>query len=589
MPRAQPSRPHPGVSGEDLPPGDSVAERALLSLAGTLAWQAAGRVRRAALARGLAVPSRSAARPAPPGEPVSADGSTGPPGASRRGATAPQASGVPDAEGQPRVPATGSAAAGAAPWDREAAAGSRPAPTNRVAVPDGAEPAPGPGAVRESPWIRYGVPLAVVAVALWAYVATGWPGLLRPDFDHSAWEAWALLHGHVATPPPPPGDSSNMILFHGRWTSYFPPMGAFLYMPLELLFGGPLRTPDRLFCALIASACPLLVYAITRRAGLRLAARLWLTALLAFGTVFWYAAVWGTPWYYVQVVTVFFYLLALCESFGPNRPWLTGTWFGCALLSRNPVALGIPFLFWRERRLEPRRIAGFLAPVAAAVAVQLWWNWVRTGNPLHTGYGLILVAPFLQPSFAQGMFSPVHLPWQLYSIFFLAPAFQAHWPYLQLSSTGQSLTLTTPAFIYTLEAPIRRRGVWLGLLSVVLTALPQLFYYANGAGQFGNRFSLDYTPLLLALLIFGIGERFRWQHAALIVVSIFLCGYGAVYMGQIQLLPHWGTPAVARAVGDGRAAGAAGARNGSATPASPSCAAFPWLARCPTVGGGTSG
>ncbi len=390
-------------------------------------------------------------------------------------------------------------------------------------------------------WRRYGVQGLLVAATLWFYVHSVWPRALHPGFDHNAWEAWALLHGHVFTPPPPA--RLDMMYYHGHWASFFPPLPAFLLIPLVWLLHGPGHTPVRLVCALVGAACPLLVYQMTRRAGLRAGVGLWLTALFGFGTVFWYAATWGTPWYFVQVLAVFFYLLCLRESFGPNRPALVGAWFGAALLCRNPIALGVPFLLWRERSWNWNRLLALAAPIAAAVAVQLWWNAARTGNPLDTGYAHILMNPYFRASFQEGMFSIRHLPYQLYSMFVAGPGFHSLpnfngvWPYLALASTGQSLTLTTPAFIYTLEADLRRRGVWLAWVSVLLTALPQLFYYANGTGQFGNRFSLDYTPLLLALLIFGIGERFRWQHALLILVSIGLCGYGAVYAGGIHVLP----------------------------------------------------
>jgi hypothetical protein len=138
------------------------------------------------------------------------------------------------------------------------------------------------------------------------------------------------------------------------------------------------------------------------------------------------------------------------------------------------------------------------------------------------------------------MFSLKHVPWQLYSMFFLAPAFKGLpnyngiFPYLTLSINGQSLLLTSPALLYALEADIRRRRGWLALTAVAATAVPQVLYYANGAGQFGNRFSLDYTPLLLALLMFGAGRRFRWQHGLLILVSMVLCTAGAIGLGHVH-------------------------------------------------------
>ena len=378
--------------------------------------------------------------------------------------------------------------------------------------------------------------LGVLAVTAWCYIGALWPHGRIPDFDHSAWEAWALLHGHIATPPPP--SRGDMALYHGRWYSFFPPLPAFALIPAVAAFHGPLRTPVPLFSEVLGVLAVGCAYQICERAGLRLGARLALTMFFGLGTVLWYVAGAGSPWFFVQTATVFCYMLCLRESFGANRPLLVGALFGCALLCRNPVALGVPFLFWREERWDLRRACGFLLPVGLAVLVQLWWNFARFGNPLDTGYGHILMAGYLRPSFEQGMFSLRHLPWQLYSIFFLAPAFSARWPYLRLNPNGQSLPLTSPAFLYALEADIRRRPVQLGLLATAATAIPQLLYYANGWVQFGNRFSLDYTPLLFSLMVLGIGQRFRWQHLLLIAVSIFLCGYGVVYGLHAHLWPR---------------------------------------------------
>jgi len=476
---------------------------------------------------------------------------------------------------QPPVLRWQEAPAAAGPEAPPAPAPAAQAPPPPPADPDfppvcGAVPLPHSGL-----WAQYLLLALILAAAAWFYIRSVWPGVAQAGgFDHNAWEAAALLRGHVWTPAPPSGDTLDMMFFHGHWASFFPPLPAFILIPLVWYYKQPLRVPVREFCALIGALCPLLVYQMAERAGLKVTVRLWLTALFAFGTVFWYAVDQGTPWYYVQVCTEFFYLLALRESFGKNRPALVGSLFGAALLCRNTVALGVVFLFWRERRLDWRRLAGFCGPVALAVAVQVWWNWARTGNPLDTGYAHIMMGAGFRASFAQGMFSYKHIPWQIYSIFFMAPAFHGQgnfngvWPYLTLSGDGQSLLLTTPAFLYALEGDMRRRRVWLCSAAVLLTAIPQLLYYANGTGQFGNRFSLDYTPLLMALLIFGIGRRFRWQHAALILASIFLSGYGAVYAAGVHLVPKAWTdpPAVVQT------AAAGGAQGG--------CPDFPWLPKC---------
>ena len=72
------------------------------------------------------------------------------------------------------------------------------------------------------------------------------------------------------------------------------------------------------------------------------------------------------------------------------------------------------------------------------------------------------------------------------------------------------------------------------LLTVLAVALPSLLYQNSGWVQFGYRFSLDYTPMLICLWALG-GHRLGRLAKTLIVIGIGVNLFGAItfyHMGQ---------------------------------------------------------
>jgi hypothetical protein len=83
-----------------------------------------------------------------------------------------------------------------------------------------------------------------------------------------------------------------------------------------------------------------------------------------------------------------------------------------------------------------------------------------------------------------------------------------------------SMLLVSPALLTSLWAGFRDRSAQLLWLAAALVAVPVFFYYGGGFVQYGFRYSLDFTPFLIALM--AVGSQ-RWTGAferLLIVVSI---------------------------------------------------------------------
>jgi len=80
-------------------------------------------------------------------------------------------------------------------------------------------------------------------------------------------------------------------------------------------------------------------------------------------------------------------------------------------------------------------------------------------------------------------------------------AFVLVFPFVAANPWGMSLFITAPCFMWLAGLRYRDGTSRLILLTILLTALPILFYYGIGYRQFGYRYSLDFLPLLFYLLL----------------------------------------------------------------------------------------
>jgi len=316
-------------------------------------------------------------------------------------------------------------------------------------------------------------------------------------------DAW--LHGHiwVAHSELPAVDG---VMYGGNYYVIEGPMPAVLMLPLVAMFG--LSANQSLVCVLAASvgvaACDL----VLGRMNLEPKLRVWLVVFLGFGTVLWWCTLNPAVWMCAHVVCVMFLTLTLAEWYGRRRYWLVGFLFACAALTRFPTILAVlPFLYWTWADAEDRAasVRSFLVGLAPLLVLQVLYDLARWHTPLDIGYTLFYHKdPAGSPTGYP--FSLGHLPFNLYSMFFLAPAYINSFPWLKPTYQGVALTFTSPALVLALCAGKSKESTLLWL-SVVLVALPDLLYYVNGFSQFGMRHSLDFTPFLLCLAARGFSRR----------------------------------------------------------------------------------
>jgi hypothetical protein len=345
----------------------------------------------------------------------------------------------------------------------------------------------------------------------------------RPDFFYLA---DAFLHGRFWLDHPF-GPWDNVIVGDRVYVP-FAPFPAIAEMPLVAIFG-PARLDqweqvvDSAFAAIDVGLC----WWLMARVGVRtVVERIWLVFLLGFSTQILWVTTRGGVWHTGHLIATMVTLGALVETFGRRRAWVLGLLIGAGFLTRAPLALAVPFFAWviadghGARPADPRGwpwrswLAYGLA-IAPSVAFAFWYNQVRFGSPLESGYGLATLPPFLERLRDQGLFSLDHLGMNLDYLLWHLPAFTAVAPdgSTQLlipprpDGLGLSIFLTSPGLLLAVLADWRARMTMALGLTALAVLIPSLLYYGGGWLQYGYRYALDSIPFVMAIVGLAVARR----------------------------------------------------------------------------------
>lgn len=438
-------------------------------------------------------------------------------------------------------------------------------------------------------WARIKTPLLVYVVAAAVYVAMLGTRTEGPTSDnHYVHLAASFLSGQlgvIGNHPPGTNDwacfdtalddvCSSSAFAHTtetqHWYVSFPPLPAVLILPFVAIWGTDVR--DALVWALYAGLAPALLYVLLRdmseRGSSQRSARenLTLTAMFAFGTVFFFVAVQGTVWFAAHVVACCLVPLYLLFALEGRRPALAGLALGGLFLTRPPMAvlLGIVLLVellrtcrradapeipsaddagiarrlraffagvsWRD---VGKKLAIFAGPVLVLVGIAVAMNEARWGRAAEFGHRYLVI----------GWHGRIDR-WGLMNYHFVAknlaiftaslPWLSVHEPYVRVSGHGLALWVTTPPLLLVLFPKNRVDARMVGLyLSAALILVSDLMYQNSGWIQFGYRFSLDFMILLIALLALG-GRPFRGGFHAALAFAIAVNTFGAVTFGRLN-------------------------------------------------------
>jgi hypothetical protein len=368
-------------------------------------------------------------------------------------------------------------------------------------------------------------------------------------FNYFSHLADAFLHGRLYLIDPP-STFEELIEVGGKYYEIYPPMPAILLMPFVALFGVSFN--HVLVSFLLGGVNISIVYLIMRELTEDEEMRFWMTVLFGFGTIHWYLATVGSVWYFAQIVSTTFLLLAVYVTFTSRRPYLIGFLVGASYWSRLPTLMTMPFFLimlsdaWllpRDNksgllgriRLKPVLLLG--AGAGVFILLNCIYNYLRFGTPLDMAYVMHSIYPAkekLSPWFNKGLFDLSYIPYHLRIMFLEPPVFIDSWPYVIPSKIGLSILITTPAFILALFSGIRNRLSLACWSAVIPTAF--LIFIKSGTGwtQFGYRYALDFYPFLLLLTFKGIGGEMKWYHKALIIAGVLVNLWGVLFINKFE-------------------------------------------------------
>jgi hypothetical protein len=328
---------------------------------------------------------------------------------------------------------------------------------------------------------------------------------------------------------------NDTITLNGHYYVPFAPFPAILFMPLVAVFGP--QTVDQYGAeinALLAAVAVGLCWVLMGRMGVRnLVHRTFLITLLGLSTTLWWVTTRGGVWHTGQIVATVLTLACLVELWGRQRPPLVGLLAGAAFLTRAPLAFAVPFYMllldpspmraelgevgrsfraWLDR-IPIREAISLGLGTVPAIAFFFWYNDLRFGSPLESGYGLAALPPWLEVRRQMGLFSLAHVGWNIDLLFFHMPRRIAEFPLFQPDGLGMSVLFTSPALLSAFRAPLGDRRTWALLGAAVFVLIPTLLYYGGGWLQYGYRYFLDSIPFLVAmsgLAVARYGLHWAW-------------------------------------------------------------------------------
>jgi len=400
--------------------------------------------------------------------------------------------------------------------------------------------------------LNWGV-AAGIAIAIGAAIVYWFSGR---DFDAGRGDffylADAFLHGRTWLDFRPGPD--DVIQVGSRFYVPFAPFPAIALIPLVAITGavGADHIESGVDAVLGGSAVWLCWVLLGRLGVVRLADRIWLVVLFAFSTPLWWVTLRCGVWHTGQIIATMLTLGCLIELWGRRRPLLVGLLAGAAFLTRAPLAFAVPFyLLLVDRRLtEERRAEGdvraairrwplrrwalLAAGVLPSIAFFFWYNAVRFGSPLESGYALAALPAWLEAERRIGLFSLEHVPMNIDYLFLHMPMIIPDPPFLKPDGLGLSVFLTSPALLLAAFADWASPRARLLLGAAVAVLIPTLLYYGGGWLQYSYRYLLDSVPFLIALAGLAVARagRLSWRWKAAIVFGVVINAGGPYWNGK---------------------------------------------------------
>ena len=332
--------------------------------------------------------------------------------------------------------------------------------------------------------------------------------------------ASSFLQGHLWVEP---RTWIELVPLDGHWYAPFPPAPALFYLPIAAVAGPQTwdqELPAGVMPAILGGVAVAIAYLLVRRQCAEEPAR-WITLGFATTTLFWVAGTAGTH-LMAEVSATVFLLGSLWFALERRRPIIAGVLFGLAVASRLPVGMAIPLFIYLYRGATWRFLVGAV-PIGALVGL---YNLARFGSVIDFGYARIPASDTEsglvtgEPWYTEGIMSPTYLSRGFDAMLLAMPRLDLQQaPFIRPSMSANSLLIAAPFLFWSLLA--RGRLALAVGISAALVILVDWMHGNTGTLQFGYRFVLDATPLLLVLLAIAMPVRTSiWFRAAVIVGAV---------------------------------------------------------------------
>jgi len=324
---------------------------------------------------------------------------------------------------------------------------------------------------------------ALFALAAFAVYHFGGPG--ESPYKNFVILADAVLDGHVNIE-----NGSTLISYiefdirEGRYYVIPPPWPAVLVLPGVALWG--LDFNQTLFSAMVGGATAAVVFGISRRLSDKLETQIWLTILVVFGTLFWYAAANGGVWFFSHTVAVLFLFLAIFFTIARRNPLAAGLCLGAAYWTRQSTLLTFPFFLimfsdlWLKpaveslplwRRINLRPLLEFGTGLSGFILLSFGYNYLRFNTPLDASQHYLPDNVKAEPWFSHGPFDVRYVSRHVVTAFEAMPIVHSAAPYVTISFGGMAMWATTPAYFIALFNRVRDPRVLIVGIALLLIAV----------------------------------------------------------------------------------------------------------------------
>lgn len=361
----------------------------------------------------------------------------------------------------------------------------------------------------------------------------------RNWYDHYLYLAKSILDGRVDIPDLP-SFYHDKIEIGGKFYIPFPPGAAFILIPFVYLKNMITQQQVSVFIGAIDAG---LIYVLLNKFTNKTNALI-LSIFFCLGTPFFWSAVVGTTWFFAHVVAIFFLSVSLILHF-KGKSLYSGIFFALAAITRMPMILiGVFFLFelWNKKR----NLLLFLTGAIIFLPIIVSYDWLRFGSLSKTGYFEVYqqyiggsypytILQKLSPNASYfGYMDIKNIPLHLYTFLIMPPNIQIEEGIvrnLTPSPFGMGILFTSPLLLIALMPNFKKkleRNLFLGAL---ITSLPSFLHYMQGWVQFGYRYALDFSLLLLIILALRFNPT--KLNIFLILVSVAVNFWGVLYAIKI--------------------------------------------------------